>query len=285
MTAQPRVPAMPAFRVVCGGVTDAGRMRPHNEDSFLAAAPVFLVADGMGGHSRGAAASTAVVQAFEPLAGRPWVSAADLQAAVARAAAGVAALGGDGSPPGSTLSGAALTEQDGHPCWLVFNVGDSRVYLLRDGRLEQITVDHSRRQELLEAGASPESIQVGRNVITRALGAGQAGVPAVDQWLVPAAQGDRVLVCSDGLSAEVTAVFLLATLQSVTDAQDAARALVAAALAAGGSDNVTALVVDAVEVTGDVPSEDDDTLASGVLEDHADDTLDLSGALQALREE
>lgn len=260
-------------------------MRPHNEDSFLAAAPVFLVADGMGGHSRGAAASTAVVQAFEPLAGRPWVSAADLQAAVARAAAGVAALGGDGSPPGSTLSGAALTEQDGHPCWLVFNVGDSRVYLLRDGRLEQITVDHSRRQELLEAGASPESIQVGRNVITRALGAGQAGVPAVDQWLVPAAQGDRVLVCSDGLSAEVTAVFLLATLQSVTDAQDAARALVAAALAAGGSDNVTALVVDAVEVTGDVPSEDDDTLASGVLEDHADDTLDLSGALQALREE
>lgn len=280
------LPPAAVFRVSSGGVSDAGLVRPHNEDSYLAATPAFLVADGMGGHTGGAAASAAVVRAFEHLAGRPWASAADVQSAVARAATEVSAVAGEGPPPGSTLAGVALTEQDGHPCWLVFNVGDSRVYLLRDGRLEQVTVDHSRRQELLDAGAPPESIQVGRNVITRALGAGQVGAPAVDLWLVPAAAGDRVLVCSDGLSAEVTEVLLLAVLQSVADPLDASRALLAAALDAGGRDNVTAVVVDALEVTGAVFADAEDTLTSGVVADHADDdTVDLTEALRAVRKE
>ena len=279
-------PVSAVFRVNTGAATDAGRTRSHNEDSYLAAAPLFLVADGMGGHSRGAAASALVVRSFEPLAGREWVSPTDLHEAIAAAAASVATLAGEGSAPGSTLTGVALTRADGRPCWLVFNVGDSRVYLLRDGALEQVSVDHSRRQELLEAGAPAESIAVGRNIITRALGGGSHGVPVVDQWLLPAALGDRVLVCSDGLTTEVTEMFMVATLQSSPDPQEAARALVAAALEAGGRDNVTAVVVDAVAVTGGLASDDDDTFPPGTSPTLADDdTLELSDVIPAPEEE
>ncbi len=82
----------------------------------------------------------------------------------------------------------------------MFNVGDSRVYLLRDGRLEQVSVDHSRRQELLDQGLVEQSKAIGGNVITRALGGGLLGVPVLDQWLLPLQRRDRMLVCSDGLS-------------------------------------------------------------------------------------
>jgi len=150
---------------------------------------------------------------------------------------------------------------------------------VRDGRLEQISVDHSHRQELLEAGADPESIRVGRNVITRALGAGSPGVPVMDQWLRPARRGDRVLVCSDGLNTEVTDPLILATLLASPDPQEAARALVSAALTAAGRDNVTAVVVDALVVssaTGDDGDggDDEDTLSPPELEVD-DDTVDL----------
>lgn len=279
-------PSAAIFRATAGAATDAGRARTHNEDSYLAATPVFLVADGMGGHTRGAAASARVVRGFEPLAGRDWVSPAELHDAVTRAAASVGELAGDGPAPGSTLTGVALTRADGRPCWLVFNVGDSRAYLMRDGALEQVSVDHSRRQELLEAGTPEDSIMVGRNVITRALGGGRGGVPIVDQWLLPAAQGDRLLVCSDGLSTEVSAPLIAAILGSQPDPRDAARELVAAALEAGGRDNVTVVVVDAVEVTGGMVSDDDDTLrpsSSPVTVD--DDTLELPALISSAPKE
>lgn len=262
-----------------GAATDPGRIRQHNEDSYLAARPVFLVADGMGGHSRGDAASAEVVRQFEALAGRSWVDAEDVQRAVAAATAGIRALAGDGPAPGTTLAGVALTQQAGRAYWLAFNVGDSRVYLLRDGRLEQISVDHSQRQELLEAGADPGSIRVGRNVITRALGAGRPGVPVMDQWLRPARRGDRVLVCSDGLNTEVTDLLILATLQASADPQSTARALVVAALDAAGRDNVTAVVVDALEVSGGEGADDEDEITLTGLElDAADDTINLGAA-------
>lgn len=263
-----QVLAGPTFEVVSGAVTDAGRLRRHNEDAFLAARPVFLVADGMGGHSRGEAASAEVVRQFETLAGLPWVTPEDLQSRLVRAARAIDALAdGAGPPPGTTVAGVALAQQWGRPYWLAFNVGDSRVYLLRDGRLEQITVDHSRHQELLDAGVDPDAMAVGRNVITRALGAGVTGVPMLDVWLRPAAPGDRVLICSDGLSGEVTELLILATLRTAADPQRAASELVDAALAAAGRDNVTAVVVDAVTVArfgaddldDDTETERDDT--------------------------
>lgn len=273
--------AEPAVRIRSGAATDAGRVRLHNEDSFLAANPVFLVADGMGGHSRGDAASAETVRKFEALAGRDWVSSADLHETMAAAAEAVSALAGPGRAPGTTLAGVAVTQQSGRPYWLAFNIGDSRVYLLREDELEQISVDHSRRQELLEAGVAPESIEVGRNIITRALGAGRGGVPVMDQWLLPLTPGDRVLICSDGLSSEIEDAELALTLGAVDDPLDAARALVAAALEAGGHDNITAVVVDALWPAGDPADEVEDTLTGAPFgltddDDDDDDTFDLS---------
>lgn len=238
----------PRFVTSSGAATHPGRVRSHNEDAHLAAAPVFVVADGMGGHSRGEVASAAIVEEFGRLVGFAWVSAEDLHGVIARATDTIDHLRSVGAPPGSTASGVVLTQQSGRPCWLAFNVGDSRVYLHRDGRLRQVSVDHSFRQELLDRGMPEDEITVGRNMITRALGAGQGGVPVVDQWLIPAAVADRILVCSDGLSNELDASTMVALLAASFDPQDAASRLVLTAVEVGGRDNVTAVVVDAVVV-------------------------------------
>ncbi len=273
----------PVFRVRSGAATDTGRVRPHNEDAHLAAHPVFLVADGMGGHTRGDAAAEAAVRQFEAFAGRPWLEASDVHDALAAAASAIEALTSVGRPPGTTVAGAAITRQVGRPYWLVFNVGDSRVYLLRDGALGQVSVDHSRRQELIDAGMDPDAVRIGRNIITRALGAGRPGVPVLDQWLLPAQAGDRVLVCSDGLTTEVGDAAILEILERHPDPQDAADALVAAALATEARDNVTAVVVDAVEVASADGEPDDDTAPQAIAPD--DDTVNLSELGLPLREE
>ncbi len=268
----------PVFVVRAGGATDTGLHRAHNEDSYLVASPVFVVADGMGGHTRGLAASSAVVAAFEELARADWVSSDALHAAVVAASESVDAMAEHGNHPGSTLAGVALTHQAGRPYWLAFNIGDSRVYLLRGEALEQVSVDHSRVQELLESGTPASRITVGRNIITRAIGGGGDGVPVLDQWLVPAMAGDRVLVCSDGLSGEVTDLLMLATLVEQRDPQSGARALVAAALAAGGRDNVTAVVIDALDVRAaeEGCADDADTLGDEAwVSTTSDDTIPM----------
>lgn len=222
----------PSFTVQYGAATHRGLVRAGNEDSYLTVPPIFLVADGMGGHARGEAASQAVVDSFLDLSTRTWLSAEDLTAAVERAVRAVQALADVDHAPGSTLTGVGLAEQGGMPCWMVFNVGDSRTHLLRGGELTQVSVDHSAT---VKDGS--------RNVITRAIGGGLTS-PTVDRWLIPAQVGDRVMMCSDGLSGEVTTELISATLQATPDPQEAARALLEAALRAGGHDNVTVLVVD-----------------------------------------
>lgn len=229
----------PVLAVTFGATTHAGRVRPTNEDSYLTVPPVFLVADGMGGHSRGEVASRIVTDTFAELSTERWLSPNELVNTVERATDRVTALGGEGRAPGSTLSGVGLTQQGGMPCWLVFNVGDSRTHLLRDGELTQISVDHSAAMR----GDTPGP----KNVITRALGAGLSR-PVADQWLIPAVIGDRILICSDGLSNELTSELLVATLLSRAISQDAAAALVQAAVEAGGHDNITAVVVDCTDV-------------------------------------
>jgi PPM family protein phosphatase len=158
----------------------------------------------------------------------------------------------DFDAPGSTVSGVGLAMYENRPSWLVFNIGDSRTYLLQGGELEQVTVDHSQVQELVDSGVPHEvaRTRVARNVITRAIGGGMPTAPRTDQWLVPARPGDRVLVCSDGLSEELTDQLITAILQSFANAGEAAEQLVNAALDAGGRDNVTAVVVDAVSIDG-----------------------------------
>lgn len=236
--------SLPAATV--GIASSAGR-RSLNEDSVLAQFPIYAVADGMGGHEAGEVASALAVRALAPLAGRQDASIEDVAACLARASDQVREIHtAPGLGAGTTVSGVCLTHQDGVPYWLVFNVGDSRTYLLSEGALQQVSVDHSEAQEMVDAGRlAPEEVSRyrRRNVITRALGAGPG--PGPDFWLIPLGTSDRVLMCTDGLSGEVSHDQLQALLLASPDPQRTADQLVAEALQAGGRDNVSALVVDA----------------------------------------
>lgn len=228
-----------------GAATDAGRVRRLNEDSHVIGAPVYLVADGMGGHAAGERASAAAIAAMSTLVGHE-VSPDDVYQRVEAARALVEQIEvGPGREAGTTLSGVVVTQQGGEPYWLVVNVGDSRTYRLADGALEQISVDHSEVQELLDAGDITLAEAPGhplRNVVTKALGAGGWSDP--DYWLLPIGSHDRVLVCSDGLTTELDDLAIAEVLRSEREPQAAAELLVRRAVEAGGRDNVTAVVVD-----------------------------------------
>ncbi|KGM11402.1 PP2C family protein-serine/threonine phosphatase [Cellulomonas carbonis] len=239
------------MRTSWGSATDRGRVRALNEDALLAYPPVFLVADGMGGHDAGDVASRLAVEEFSQLAGRTTATADEIHACFHRVADRLRATVARGRTAGTTVAGVAIVPDDGGSYWLVFNIGDSRVYRLADGVLEQISVDHSVVQELLDAGqidASAAAAHPDRHVITRAVGTGPD--PEPDYWLIPAAPADRVLVCSDGLTSEVPDAVIGRLLHDVVDPQEAAQRLVDAALEAGGRDNVTVVVVDVAAVRG-----------------------------------
>lgn len=233
-----------------GAATDPGLRRRINEDSYLAAAPLFLVADGMGGHNAGEIASATVIQEFAALTGRASLAVDDVHAAVATARTRVAALPpGAGAGAGTTLAGVVVADIDGEGYWLAINLGDSRTYRLSGGRLEQVSVDHSVVQELVDSGqlaADAAQRDARRNVITRAIGAGSDAEP--DYWLFPAEDGDRILVCSDGLSGELEKDAIHGILLAESDPQAAATRLVHEAMVRGGRDNITAIVVDALSV-------------------------------------
>ena len=226
--------------------SDRGHCRAVNEDSVLARAPIFAVADGMGGHEAGDFASSAVITRLaEQLGSRfvdpPRISDA-LRAAVDDMTKGV---GMTDLGTGTTVTGVALTLKDGDPYWLVFNIGDSRVYQLQGGVLEQLTVDHSIVQQLLDRGLiTPAEAEVHphANVITRAVGFNEDPVP--DFWLIPIVAGSRLLVCSDGLTKELTEHGIRHFLSIGTSAADTATRLMDAALGNGGRDNVSVVVVD-----------------------------------------
>lgn len=241
----------PPIVVAVGAASDTGLRRRVNEDAFLAQAPLFLVADGMGGHDAGDRASAAVVAEFAAFVGRESLTIDQVRAALRRARTRVGAIGSAGRAAGTTLTGVVVAEVGGAGYWLTVNVGDSRTYRYAHGVLEQISVDHSVVQELIDAGELPAEAAASdrrRNEITRAIGAGSDG--QADYWMVPAEPGDRILVCSDGLSGEVSAERLRTVLEDETDPQDAATRLIHEALLQGGRDNITAVVVDAVAVAG-----------------------------------
>lgn len=233
-----------------GSATHTGLRRSLNEDSILASAPVFIVADGMGGHEAGERASAAVIEEFGRCLGRTNLVLDDVRDALSRSRRAVDELSvSTAARAGTTLSGLVLAAVDGMGYWLVFNIGDSRTYRFADGELEQITVDHSVVQELIDTGELTADEAVGdprRNIITRAIGAGSTG--DADFWMFPAERGDRMLVCSDGLSSEVTAERIRAILAREPDPQVAAGVLLGEAMDAGGRDNISVVVVDAVSV-------------------------------------
>ena len=249
----------PSVRLGAGSRSDAGTRRRDNQDALLCATSVFLVSDGMGGHARGAEAARCVVEAFAHEGDEVLLTPAAVARATERSHRAVLSLGGsEAQRPGATVAGVGPALHEGQVVWLVFNIGDSRVYLLRGGRLEQVTVDHSRRQQLQDAGVSAEEAarRASANVITRAIGAGVPNTPQADQWLLPAHSHDRFLVCSDGVSSEISDQLIAATLLSHSDAQEACDAVVELATAAGGRDNATAVVVDAHAVGGRNGAED-----------------------------
>lgn len=229
-------------------VTDVGLKRQANEDSYLATSPVYLVADGMGGYEAGDRASAAVVEAFRQHAPGPgFPSLVQVRQALTAAEEGVAVVADTTKRgAGSTVSGVVLVEHLGVVQWLVFNVGDSRVYRHYGSELEQLTVDHSLGQELIDRGElAPEDLMTfpDRNVITRAIGAPDA---TADSWLMPITNGERLMICSDGLSSEVADEGIRATLTMSGTPTSAAEALVQRAKQAGGRDNITVIVLDVV---------------------------------------
>jgi protein phosphatase len=234
--------------------TDRGLRRELNEDSFIASDPVFAVADGMGGHEAGEIASGMCVRALAAMpqlaTGERSVTAAVLQQYLVRADSSIREA--TGARAGTTLTGAVVVEQMGMPYWLVLNIGDSRTYRLSQGEFAQVSVDHSEVQELVDAGEiTPEQATVHprRHVVTRALGTGDE--TEADYWLLPVEEGDRVLVCSDGLNGELTDEHMFRILSTVGHPQDAVDALIQAALRNGGRDNITVIVVDAKNVMND----------------------------------
>lgn len=254
-----------------GSESDRGLRRAVNEDSFVAAPPLFLVADGMGGHEAGAQASRAALDGFLPLVGRTSVTVDDVQAAFTRSAQLVGAIESATSAPGTTLAGIAVCAQGETAYWLVLNIGDSRIYRLTGETLEQVSVDHSAVQVRVERGeltAEDAETHPERNVVTRAVGAGSIASP--DYWLLPARAVDRFLICSDGLHKELPFAQIGDVLRQEPVPEDAARRLLHEALVHGGRDNITVVVVDArlAESDPDAP-----TLPAGPPEELDEDTV------------
>jgi PPM family protein phosphatase len=263
------------------GLTDTGRRRRQNEDSFVCDPPLFAIADGMGGAQAGELASRLAAAAIEK--GAAAARGEDGVVAVVRAANALIFERAVSDPEVAgmgTTATVALVDESAETL-TVAHVGDSRAYRYRQGVLEQLTTDHSLVGELVRSGRLTEAeaaVHPHRSVITRALGT-DAEVE-VDTLTLALAIGDVVLLCSDGLSAMVRDDEIVRVLESSGgDPHQAAEALVRAANAAGGDDNVTVVVFELVEgdpaardarpaaMDGDVTAEDVGQMAEPARDD------------------
>jgi protein phosphatase len=232
------------MRFAFGDRTDVGRGRPENEDSLLVDPEdgLYAVADGMGGHRAGEVASATAIDALKTA----YLGGQRLDEAVGAANAAVFAKAADDATlrgMGTTLTAIALhdsTAELGH-------VGDSRAYLMRDGAVTQVTEDHSLVEQLVREGRlTPEEAQnhPQRAIITRALGVDPD--VAVDTYRVDLKPGDRLMICSDGLTNMLSDDTIAQTLRRHADPQQAADTLVDMANQAGGDDNITVILLDAL---------------------------------------
>jgi PPM family protein phosphatase len=234
------------MQVESAAASDVGRVRAVNEDSYLTLPQMAVVADGMGGHACGDVASALTVATFGVLGQISPLLPETVIGGVAQANRAIleeTARLPERQGMGTTVAGVALVDQGGSPHWLVFNVGDSRVYRVADGAVLQLTVDHSEVADLVAAGtitAADARTHPLRNVVTRSLGTMPA--PAPDTWLLPAEPGDRFLICSDGLYAELDDRQIATVLAGAAGLAEGAQALVDAAVDAGGRDNVTVVL-------------------------------------------
>ena len=246
--------------ISAGAATDVGRVRTVNEDSFCVRPRLYAVADGMGGHAAGDRASQIAVAALTDLAGTGPFDVTDLHRVLAEANDAMIEESRTIDAPrgmGTTVAGVAVVTVSGADQWAVFNIGDSRVYRYEDAELRQVTVDHSEVQEMIASGRlDPAAARTypRRNVVTRSLGV--SGVESADTWLLPMQPDQLFLICSDGLTGEVDDAEIAACLDERAAPDETARRLVDLAVAAGGSDNVTVVVLRTQAVPGADGAED-----------------------------
>ena len=229
------------MRVVVGVATDIGRVRERNEDSYLVEPPLYAVADGMGGARGGAVASSLALDTVEELFRGGKASLADMIRSANRAVFERSISDRKVSGMGTTLTATTVDEQGAH----LGHVGDSRAYLLRASALRQLTDDHTLVNRMVKAGEiTPQEAGTHphRNVLTRSIGTEPEVV--VDENDIPLIDGDRLLLCSDGLTGMVTEPQIQAILEAAPDPQDAADRLIKAANRAGGIDNITVVILD-----------------------------------------
>jgi PPM family protein phosphatase len=222
--------------------TDTGRQRRDNEDSAFARAPVFVVADGMGGAQAGEVASKIAVEVFEqgiPDGGSPEERLADRAREANKRIHNLSKTQHERAGMGTTLTAVYLQDAE----LSIAHVGDSRAYLFRDGELKMLTQDHSLVAELVQRGKLTEEQAAEhpqRSIITRALG--PEPTVEVDTVTYPVRAGDVLLLCSDGLTSMISDEQVASVLQSTNDLNAAAQALIDEANAAGGRDNITVVL-------------------------------------------
>jgi protein phosphatase len=225
------------------GKTDPGRVRRRNEDAFVVDPPLFAVADGMGGAQAGEVASRLAAAAFREYREADELAPEERVRAIIKEANrriyDRARTDSEVSGMGTTVTAALLT--DGRV--VIGHVGDSRAYRIRNGRLEQLTDDHSLVADLMRSGRLTAEEAEGhpqRSVITRALGTDPD--VDVDTLVIEVEAGDLFLLCSDGLSTMVSDSEVLRTVERAATLDEAARDLVRAANTGGGEDNVTVVL-------------------------------------------
>lgn len=233
------------MKVQVGASSDRGQVRAENQDSYLLMDHAFVVADGMGGANGGATASKMAVEVFETSLGDAS-DHTEVERALREANAAVHRL----SREDATLKGMGTTfvgvviDGDNQDHLTLINVGDSRAYILRGSEFIQLTLDHSWAEEMIRAGkineSDPASI-ASRHVLTRVVGV--ASEVESDMWSIVVEAGDRLILCSDGVTNELADPEIATILAQGTTAQSTAEALVAGAVAAGGLDNATAVVI------------------------------------------
>ena len=235
-----------------GHGTDTGKKRRRNEDEYVVEPPLFAIADGMGGAQAGELASSLAAGAVrddEAVSGSGERRVAELIQEANRRVYQRSSQDASASGMGTTMT-VALVE-DGA---VVFgHVGDSRAYLIRDGRLEQLTEDHSLVAELVRSGKlSPEEAETHpqRSVITRALGTDPD--VDVDTFSIPTHPGDLFMLCSDGLTSMVEDEAILEGVEKNRgDLQTAVKTLIRAANKGGGEDNITVVFFEIGEDPGE----------------------------------
>lgn len=242
------------MKLRAGALSITGRFRENNEDACHVdpEARFFVVADGMGGQSAGERASAMAVEIVPRILGRgltaPAKSAAEIvkliDHAVSQANSEILALGEIDSRlhnMGTTIAFVVLQGDDA----FIGGVGDSRVYLLRDGNIQQLTTDHSLTQALVDAGTlTPEEALTHRyrNVLYRYLGSKDGGTGTAPRT-VKLQPGDRLILCSDGVTGGVSDAELATLLASGDDPEALADAIIKAAESGGSKDNITAIVI------------------------------------------